>query len=472
MTSVGCAHDVNNSFGYASGSGSARSSGILAARNGFHDTQDDFRRALELRYNKMAANNDDVPTTTTEPEQLPVLSFEQEVRALNDEIRKIQLGCQQIIETQRLTEQQNAPSSPQGSRASPTRVVPRMGTKCDYPGSRSPELNSRNLPGCSANPNIILPLDSNDVITSTPQLRSHKVHPQDSHACDVKTFAANPCDVANIDYCEDDVSAMTKSESSSSVHQLTQTPCSAAAVTSSTLQDLYSKYVDVMYTNEENLEHTMRLQQRLFQQKLQQQQQQQSNTSPVLNTNCHETKDSQKSDKTQKNHSNTNQKHSSAASGVEKDVTNGNQSASSVQMEWVVKRRADGSRYITRRPMRSKMLRERARQISEERCGVTTDDDAMSELKVGRYWSKADRKRHLEKAREQRRRREQAQKVPTRGAASQQVRIASELAQRKMMKQKNKRVLDDFTSIQEVLTHGSRHVDPNNPTPLLSVTTV
>ena len=103
---------------------------------------------------------------------------------------------------------------------------------------------------------------------------------------------------------------------------------------------------------------------------------------------------------------------------------------------------------------------------------MTTDDDAMSELKVGRYWSKGDRKRHLEKAREQRRRREQAQKVPTGGAASQQVRSASELAQRKMMKQKNKRVLDDFTSIQEVLAHGSRNVDPNNPTPLLSVTTV
>ena len=90
LTSAGCAHDVNNSFGYASGSGSARSSAILATRTGFHDTQDDFRRALELRCNKMAPNADDV----TVEQQLP-LTFEQEVRALNDEIRRIQLGCQQ-----------------------------------------------------------------------------------------------------------------------------------------------------------------------------------------------------------------------------------------------------------------------------------------------------------------------------------------------------------------------------------------
>ena len=72
--------------------------------------------------------------------------------------------------------------------------------------------------------------------------------------------------------------------------------------------------------------------------------------------------------------------------------------------------RPDGTRYITRRLVRSKILRERARQLHEERCGMTTDDDAMSELKVGRYWSKDERKRHLEKAREYRKKKEQAQK--------------------------------------------------------------
>lgn len=77
-----------------------------------------------------------------------------------------------------------------------------------------------------------------------------------------------------------------------------------------------------------------------------------------------------------------------------------------VKMEWKVKRRPDGTRYITQRPVRSKILKERAIKINEERAGLTTDDDAMSEMKLGRYWSREERKRHLEKERERRRRHE------------------------------------------------------------------
>ena len=51
--------------------------------------------------------------------------------------------------------------------------------------------------------------------------------------------------------------------------------------------------------------------------------------------------------------------------------------------EWKVKIRPDGTRYITRIPARNKLLKERAKKVSEER-GLTTDDDAMSELKVRR----------------------------------------------------------------------------------------
>ncbi|KAK3868885.1 hypothetical protein Pcinc_025756 [Petrolisthes cinctipes] len=78
-----------------------------------------------------------------------------------------------------------------------------------------------------------------------------------------------------------------------------------------------------------------------------------------------------------------------------------------VKMEWKVKRRPDGTRYITQRPVRNKILKERALKINEERAGLTTDDDAMSEMKLGRYWSREERKRHLEKERERRRRHEQ-----------------------------------------------------------------
>ena len=52
--------------------------------------------------------------------------------------------------------------------------------------------------------------------------------------------------------------------------------------------------------------------------------------------------------------------------------------------EWKVKIRKDGTRYVTRRPSaRSDILKEREMVLNRERMsGMTTDDDAMSELKV------------------------------------------------------------------------------------------
>lgn len=77
------------------------------------------------------------------------------------------------------------------------------------------------------------------------------------------------------------------------------------------------------------------------------------------------------------------------------------------QMEWKVKKRPDGSRYIVRRPVRSKTLRAaRAMKIDEERNEHTTEDDTISEVKLGRYWNKEERKKHMEKARERRQRQE------------------------------------------------------------------
>ena len=71
--------------------------------------------------------------------------------------------------------------------------------------------------------------------------------------------------------------------------------------------------------------------------------------------------------------------------------------------EWKVKKRPDGSRYIVRRPVRNKILRERAERINQERSGLTTDDDAMSELKVGRYWTRDERKKQLEQGKDRKR---------------------------------------------------------------------
>lgn len=77
-------------------------------------------------------------------------------------------------------------------------------------------------------------------------------------------------------------------------------------------------------------------------------------------------------------------------------------------MEWKVKRRQDGTRYIVRRPIRNRTLRAaRASKINEERANdQTTEDDTISEVKTGRYWSKEERKKHLEKSRERRHRQE------------------------------------------------------------------
>ncbi len=55
--------------------------------------------------------------------------------------------------------------------------------------------------------------------------------------------------------------------------------------------------------------------------------------------------------------------------------------------EWKVKVRPDGTRYVTRRPARSRLLKERARRVEEERrgAGMTTEEDCMSEIKVKSY---------------------------------------------------------------------------------------
>ncbi|KAL4612747.1 PDZ domain-containing RING finger protein 4, partial [Arapaima gigas] len=151
------------------------------------------------------------------------------------------------------------------------------------------------------------------------------------------------------------------------------------------------------------------------------------------------------------------------------------------KMEWKVKVRADGTRYITKRPARDKILRERALKIREERAGMTTDDDAASELKMGRYWSKEERKQQLARAREQRRRREFMQRcrlegpreAPQSSGESRREVSIIELSHRKMMKKRNKKILDNWMTIQELMTHGAKAPDGAKVhNAFLSVTTV
>ncbi|XP_026855418.2 E3 ubiquitin-protein ligase PDZRN3-B isoform X2 [Electrophorus electricus] len=159
------------------------------------------------------------------------------------------------------------------------------------------------------------------------------------------------------------------------------------------------------------------------------------------------------------------------------------------KMEWKVKIRSDGTRYITKRPVRDRLLKERALRIREERSGgMTTDDDAASELKMGRYWSKEERKQHAVRAKEQRQRREFMKQsrmdcLREQGAASPTATAVAaddkkelniiELSHKKMMKKRNKKIFDNWMTIQELLTHGTRSPDGARVyNSLLSVTTV
>ncbi|XP_056137989.1 PDZ domain-containing RING finger protein 4-like [Lampris incognitus] len=152
------------------------------------------------------------------------------------------------------------------------------------------------------------------------------------------------------------------------------------------------------------------------------------------------------------------------------------------KMEWKVKIRSDGTRYITKRPVRDKILRERALKIKEERSGgMTTDDDAMSEMKMGRYWSKEERKQHLVRAKEQRRRREFMQRSrleslkenPQSSSEGRKEVSIIELSHKKMMKKRNKKILDNWMTIQELMTHGAKAPEGAKVhNAFLSVTTV
>lgn len=247
-----------------------------------------------------------------------------------------------------------------------------------------------------------------------------------------------------------------------------------------------------MYTNMANLQQTMLLQQQLFKQALDRR-----------NSIAGSKEISSGTAKKSKSHGNFQAPNLTRYQfvGSQQVCTSSNSwvppedKGNEVQMEWKVKRRADGTRYIARRPVRSRLLRNRAMKISEERAGHSTEDDTMSEIKVGRYWTKEERKRQLERARERKQRQQELQLQQLQQqqlqlqqtnellacehgddkTAKKQLSIV-ELSHKKMARKKN--TLDDFTTVQEMLVHGNRVGGASGPGTggklmgLLSVTTV
>ncbi|XP_072705031.1 PDZ domain-containing protein 4 [Ciconia boyciana] len=137
-----------------------------------------------------------------------------------------------------------------------------------------------------------------------------------------------------------------------------------------------------------------------------------------------------------------------------------------------------------KRPGRDRLLKARAIKILEERGGSTTDDDARSELKTGRYWSREQRKQHLARAREQRRRRELLLQGRAEAAAAAAGGGAEPVqaplggggggtTTRRVLRKRSRRILDNWVTIQEMLARGTRAADGGRVyNPLLSVTTV
>nr|KAG5704605.1 hypothetical protein BaRGS_031869 [Batillaria attramentaria] len=455
-------------------------------------------------------------------------SLERELAQLNKEMEDIQVECQEIVEAHLLKEQQrlfphqlpgmdNGAVAGSGLKAGDTqrspRIVPRMGTRLDcikhmqaleqfdlWSQHRRMALAAAAAAAANATPSV-----SSGTGTSSSRSERDKDASTTSAYNTGESCRSTPLTL-ELNVASDESEKGFKNSmlclapsaaphSSSDTEKQTQTPTGKSRSSDSrtgsyssedlgqslrvagsgvaenlraglsnqteSLQDLYMRSADIMYTNHANLQHTIAVQQKLFQQQLEQQKRlrfgKNAPSSPAGSQSL------------------SGAALTLADDGKQQSPSNTGQSDSGGQMEWVVKRRPDGTRYITRRPVRSKILKERAKKITEERSGMTTDDDAMSELKTGRYWSKEERKRHLEKAKDYKKRKESMmkQRMETLKETEEKKEMnIVELSHRKMNKHKNKKVLDNFVTVQEMLAHGSRIPEGKTYNPLLSVTTV
>ncbi|XP_034537510.1 uncharacterized protein LOC117811374 [Notolabrus celidotus] len=158
----------------------------------------------------------------------------------------------------------------------------------------------------------------------------------------------------------------------------------------------------------------------------------------------------------------------------------------------------------TSRVSRSQLLRDRASQLADERSGMSTDEETNTDMLMGRYWSRTERREHFLLAREQKQQQMQARGITIREASSRggpimggggasmgdgslldsrgggaftdgRCNTVLEMSQRKLSRLRNRKLLDDWTTVEELLTHGTRldnHEDIMCPSSLLTVTTV
>lgn len=158
----------------------------------------------------------------------------------------------------------------------------------------------------------------------------------------------------------------------------------------------------------------------------------------------------------------------------------------------------------TSRFSRNQLLRDRASQLANERSGMSTDEETNNDMLMGRYWTRTERKEQFLLAREQKQHQLQAKATPARDTFSRggapadreanfieniglvdnqahralaggRCNLALKLSQRKLSRLRNRKLLDDWITVEELLTHGTRldnQEDMLCPSSLLTVTTV
>jgi hypothetical protein len=374
----------------------------------------------------------------------------------------------------------------------PHRVVPRMGTRvergvqlpltgCNYvttPSSvTSPQLAStacQQQPMCADSDTdtycVLVPLSA--VTTDTKTVDTQRLHtiPEDfiESAPDVQPAnRSRPYAKTAIPLSPEQLLMLAKRDialqhamtSSDHRHQASgASTCSGSGSdnSDSRLKELYNKYVDTMLTNEAHLAHTIALQQRMFLQQV--------STGP-----------------------------GPAPEGPKPPLPAPTAPAKPSRQpqqqptdeppasRYVVKRRADGSRYITRKPLptpglarlrRKQLLEDRARRLTDERRTVatTTDDDEVND----------DRRGHLMRVQKHKTRRQlQLQQQQTgdgqQGEGPMLATPPPGTGSNKVCHLRPKAAaLDDFTTLDEILVHGVKDAGRSRTASggLLSVTTV
>lgn len=95
-------------------------------------------------------------------------------------------------------------------------------------------------------------------------------------------------------------------------------------------------------------------------------------------------------------------------------------------------------------------------------------------LQIGRYWTKEERKKHLEKSRERKQKELELSKTIDENFVKKEANNFDNTAKKHKSKKSHKDGCDHFTTVQEVLVHGPKSVPNQNSKMLglLSVTTV